>query len=81
MLEPYSLQDELDELMDTIPCIHTHNFNSQRDLQDFTERDFDRRLKTIQVQALLDISESLAQLGSVSLEEVLSAVDIGTRVS
>lgn len=68
----YDLHMDLDDLEATIPCIHTHGFNGQRDLQDFTERDFDRRLEVIKTRALINIAHSLELFVN---EEVFGDID------
>jgi len=53
------LHYELDALLDTYPCEHTMNLDSQQKMQDFAVADFDRMLRVIQTRALIDIAESL----------------------
>lgn len=56
----YNLQDEFDDLMYSIPIRENMNLTSQRELQDFKERDFDRRLEALKVQALVVIADNFA---------------------
>lgn len=55
----YSLQAHYDDILQNLPDSHDLKFNSQRDLQDFRERDFDRQLELLKVQALVIIAENL----------------------
>lgn len=58
----FNLDDELNFLLASLPTAEYLTFKSQRDMQDFNERDFDRRLAVLQVQALVSIAGSLKEL-------------------
>lgn len=73
----FELNFELDDLLDTYPCEHTVTLNSQREMQDFSIADFDRKLRVLQVRTLIDIAESLALLADDKRAEILDR----TRVS
>lgn len=57
----FSLDDELEFLLESLPTAEFLTFKSQRDMQDFNERDFDRRLAIIQVKALVAIASALKE--------------------
>lgn len=58
----FSLNDSLEFLISGIPTPELLSFNSQRDKQDFNERDFDRRLEILKVETLISIANSLKEL-------------------
>lgn len=52
---------DFDMMLDNVPGPEL-SFRSERDSQDFIERDFDRRLEMIKVGTLLSIAESLEKI-------------------
>lgn len=58
----FSLNDSLEFLISGIPTPELLSFKSQRDMQDFNERDFDRRLEILKVETLISIANSLKEL-------------------
>lgn len=65
---PYVSLD-FDVLIDSVPGPEL-SFRSERDQQDFVERDFDRRLELVKVGTLLSIAESLEKISRESRANV-----------
>lgn len=47
---------DFQEILDKFPALDTMTFKSERDMQDFLERDFDRRLEIYKVRTLVTIA-------------------------
>lgn len=57
-----SLSDQLEYLRTILPDSQMLLFRSDRDMQDFLERDYDRRLQLLQTEALIALANSLEKI-------------------